>query len=380
MAKTLYSEKDNAWREYVNPLRGVTLEGIVSMIEQCERGKCADAQWFYQAMERSDALITTVVMRRRAALLSCDWQVREEEKPTDAVLAREQAAALRDAYDLVENLREAVAFLATAVFRGYAHVEKHFAAKGVVTRLEPVEQWFWCRKGMFGEWTYNRQAKSGVDEGEKVTRENFVLVEAPCALDRVLSVQYFRRNLALTDWSSYLDVYGIPSVFFIGPEGATAEKEAAFLEIASRLVKDGRGYLPYGSDVKFVSGGGAGRPPFMDNLTYLDRQIALVGTGGLLTMLTESGSGTLAGSAHSEAFRQVAQADAVLVSEAMRRDFDRVFLRDNFPDYPVEAGFVLNVEKPAMTPKEQVEMYASMAHPALSGAGSSEEVATQEAS
>ena len=96
MALTVYSSKDNQWREYLNPLRGLTLERIVQYIEQGERGAFADLQWFYQAMERSDALIATVVMRRRAALLSCGWDVKTEEVPQDSVLAQEQAAFLRD--------------------------------------------------------------------------------------------------------------------------------------------------------------------------------------------------------------------------------------------------------------------------------------------
>ena len=105
MALTVYTSKDNAWREYVNPLRGMTLERIVQLIEQGERGAFADLQWFYQAMERSDALIATVMMRRRAALLSCQWDVKPEESPIDTVLACEQAAFLRDQYDRVENPR-----------------------------------------------------------------------------------------------------------------------------------------------------------------------------------------------------------------------------------------------------------------------------------
>ena len=120
MALTVYTSIDNAWREYVNPLRGVTLERIVQLIEQGERGAFADLQWFYQAMERSDAIIATVLMRRRAALLSCQWDVKPEENPKDAVLAGEQAAFLRERYDRVKNLREAVAFLSTASIRGYS--------------------------------------------------------------------------------------------------------------------------------------------------------------------------------------------------------------------------------------------------------------------
>jgi hypothetical protein len=34
MALTVYTSKDNAWREYVNPLRGMTLERILQLIEQ----------------------------------------------------------------------------------------------------------------------------------------------------------------------------------------------------------------------------------------------------------------------------------------------------------------------------------------------------------
>ena len=343
MAVQIFREKDNLWREYVNPLRGCTMEGVVAKIEQGDRGALADIQWFYQAMERSDALIATVILRRRSALLSCSWDVKEEDYPNDPVLAREQAAFLRDAYDRIDNLKEAVAFLAMSAFRGFAHVEKHYGADGDVIRLEPVEQWFWCRKGMFGEWRYNREARSGEDEGEEVERGNFVMVEAPMALDRILSVQYLRRNLALRDWSSYLDVYGLPSVFFVLPTGVTkAEDVAKFQAIIEELVKDGRGCLPNGTEVKYVDGGGPGsKPPFRDHLDYLDKQITLLGTGGLLTMLAESGSGTLAGSAHQQAFDQVAKGDAVLVSEALQRDFDKPLLDAAFPGWPVEAGFVL---------------------------------------
>lgn len=66
--------------------------------------------------------------------------------------------------------------------------------------------------------------------------------------------------------------------------------EKQHLAIAQDLGKDGLGYLPNGTDMKYVNGGGTGKPPFRDHLDDLDRQITLLGTGGLLTMLTESDS------------------------------------------------------------------------------------------
>ena len=149
----------------------------------------------------------------------------------------------------------------------------------------------------------------------------------------------------MKDWDGYLEIYGIPSLFFVGPPGATTEKEKLYAEIAEQLASAGRGYLPNGTTVTHVNGGGAGRAPFADHLQYLDRQIALLGTGGLLTMLAESGSGTLAGTAHQDAFNQIAQADAAAISEAFQRDFDAPLLAEAFPGWPAEAYFEISIKK-----------------------------------
>ena len=48
MSVSVYTTKSNQWREYMNPLRGVTLEGIVAKVEQGERGAFAHLQWFFR--------------------------------------------------------------------------------------------------------------------------------------------------------------------------------------------------------------------------------------------------------------------------------------------------------------------------------------------
>jgi hypothetical protein len=68
--------KNIAWRDMFNPLRGLTMARVVSLLESGERGQYADLQWFYHYMERSEAMIHAVIQRRRASLLSCDWDIR----------------------------------------------------------------------------------------------------------------------------------------------------------------------------------------------------------------------------------------------------------------------------------------------------------------
>ncbi len=347
MAIQIYSEKSNRWRDAYNPLRGMNLPRLVSLLESGERGQYADLQWFYHYMERSDAMVFAVMQRRRAALLTCDWDIRQVSgvrckvsgagQAIDQGLADEQAAFLREAYDRIENLRDAVGFIFSAFFRGFGHLEKHFDPAGMITRLEAVEQWFWVREGLFGTWEYNQNAVSGRWRGVPVDPDCFIVFET-VALNRILSIPYLRKNLCEKDWDGFLEVYGVPSVFLVGPPNTTETKEVEYQKIAEEIISDGRGFLPYGSDVKYVNGGG-NRPPFLERIEYLDRQITLAGTSGLLTMLAQSGSGTLAGGAHSETFMQIARSDAAMLSEVFQRQFDVPLLREFFPGEPIVAYF-----------------------------------------
>ncbi|MEI6515377.1 MAG: DUF935 family protein [bacterium] len=338
MAIQIIDQKHQGWRDKYNPLRGLSLPKLVSLLEAGERGAYADLQWFYHYMERSDAMIHAVIQRRRAALLACDWDIRvSADEDSDKGLAEEQSAFLREAYDRVENFRDAVSFLFSGLFRGYAHLEKHFTPSGLVTRLEPVEQWFWVRDGLFGAWEYNQNARSGAARGMVVASENFLVFES-VPLNRMLAVLYLRKNLSQKDWDSFLEVYGIPSIFLVGPPNTPETKEAEYHKVAQEIISDGRGYLPYGSDVKFVNGGG-NKPPFLEHIDYIDRQITLAATGGLLTMLAESGSGTLAGNAHSDTFLQIARGDAALLSGLFQEQFDTPLLREYFPGQPILAYF-----------------------------------------
>ncbi len=368
MASTIYSQKNNGWREYYNPLRGLTIPRMVNLLEAGERGQYADLQWMYHYMERSDPMVFSILQRRRAALLDSDWDIRQAPDPAgsgqgavgsrdgrtvgqsggrpsdrrtvrrpDRALADEQAAFLREVYDGIENFRDAVGFLFSGFFRGYAHLEKHLGDDGGIERLEPVEQWFWVRDGMFGDWEYNADAVSGRRRGTPIEREEFVIFET-VALNRMLALLYLRRTLSERDWGFYMEVFGIPSTFLVGPPNMSESKEAEFQRVASEVVSDGRGYLPNGSDIKYVTGGG-GKPPFREALEYLDRQITMVGTGGLLTMLAQSGSGTLAGNAHMDTFQQIARGDAATLSEVMQRDIDVPMLKEAFPGQPALAYF-----------------------------------------
>jgi len=89
MALSIYNLKNNRWREYYNPLRGLSIPKLASLLEAGERGENADLQWMYHYMERSDPMIFSIVQRRRAALLDSDWGVSHGMKPDSAPVLSE---------------------------------------------------------------------------------------------------------------------------------------------------------------------------------------------------------------------------------------------------------------------------------------------------
>ena len=152
------------WRAQYNPLRGLSMPQLVAMLEAAERGDYARLQWLYRFVEKRNSTLRAVLQRRSSALTRLDWDIRlQSGAAADArTLAARQAALLREAYGRIENLREALAFLALAEFRGYAHVERHFDPRGNTVRLEPVPQWFWARLGPTSPWQYNALARPGL--------------------------------------------------------------------------------------------------------------------------------------------------------------------------------------------------------------------------
>lgn len=318
----------NLWRDHYNPLRSLTISRAVQLLEDGERGAYADLQWTYRFIEMQDATLGALIERRTSAIQQLDWDIRtrddvpEEKKQ----IAEKQAAALRAGYEGISNLSAALEFLALASFRGFSHLEKVTDAEGRLIELAPVDQWFWVREGIYGPWLLNRDGRPGARLGDVVPLNRFVIREVARPVNRVALVAFVRKGLSQKDWDAFIETYGIPAVFVIMPPEVPSGKENEYLETADAVVSDARGALPHGSDIKTVDNGARGNNPFKDHLAYQDEQIILRGTGGKLTMLAESGSGTLAGGAHADTFAQIAAAEAAEISEILRKQIDTEIL------------------------------------------------------
>jgi phage gp29-like protein len=306
-------------------------------------------QWFFYFIEKRDPLVRAVKRRLLSALASLDWNIKQVDVSEDAQkkgLSEKQAKDLRAAYDKIDNLRLALTFLALADLRGFSHLEKIYAGNGQsgsdpwgIIELRIVEQWFWAREGSRGPWLYNGEAMD-TNRGAAIDPAKFIIREVDDPADEIFAELGIKRKVNDADWDGFLEDYGIPAQFIIGPPNVPRHKEAEYQRVAEQAISAARGYLPNGASLASPSAGGAGGAGvFSERLKYIDEQIVIAGTAGQLTVLAESGSGTLAGSAQKEAFDEIAQAIANDISGVLQEQFDKPLLARMHPNEPVLAYF-----------------------------------------
>ena len=336
------------WRAQYNPLRGLTIAQLVTMLEAAERGNYARLQWLYRFVEKRNSTLRAVLQRRQASLTRLDWDIRLRDAGSAATsnprtLAARQAAVLRDAYERIGNLREAVTFLALAEFRGYAHLERHFDRQGRTVALKPVPQWFWARLGPDAPWQYNAMARPGLPmPGDpELDPKRIIFRECDSPVDEVAVIAHVRQSLSQKDWDGFVETYGLPPLFLELPPDIPAEREVEYQMQAEAIIGDARGTVPHGTQIHTVDSGARGQNPFAEHLRYQDEMIVLAATGGKLTALAESGTGTLAGAAHQRAFDDITESEAALISEVFQEQFDRPLLEQVFPGQPQMAYFEL---------------------------------------
>ena len=343
----------NHWREYYNPLPALDLQRARALYDFARRGLWAELQNVYREMEELHPTLFALIERRVAALQEMDVTIKviEEDKLPPGctkAMAEAQAEVLQAAYDGIDNVYEAVEWMELAAFRKFSHLEKVYANPGTtdftIRHLEPIEQWHWTRKSMYAEWEYV-PAATQTNCGIPINADQFVIREVRRHLDRLALIQWIRASLAEKDWDAFIEIYGIPSWIVIMPPNVPNEKESEYINAARQIAGGGSGALPNGGDAKSATKPD-GRDVFRPRLDWLQEQLILAGTGGLLSMLSmPTGMNSGASDTHADAFAKVAKRSARSISEIFNQQLDAPILDLAFPGVPKLASFWLASEE-----------------------------------
>ncbi len=356
---------DDPARALGNPLRSLTPESAASLLEGAMRGEWTRAQWLMYYVEQWDADVWTLVERRTGGLRQLSWTVRIDAKAAEKLgeerLAERQREFLHASYASIDNLGEAVEFLALAKFRGYAHLAVS------PTHLEPLDQWWWVRSGMYGPWYWNPEAKITNCKalGEPVDPSQYIIrVERRCLIWLAI-LKFLRANYNQKWWDKFAEIASKQGTVIIGPPDLSPDQADAFELQARRIAAGGSGVLEHGSSVEHTGpqSQGGGETVWEKRLRYLKEDLILAGTGGMLTALSQAtGIGGSQGQEQGKVWRSLLRADARDIGEVFQAQFDRRLLAAEFPGEPILARFELDAaEEPSV---DAVLAHAKTAHEA----------------
>ena len=345
----------NTWREKYNPLRGLTMPRAVALMEQAQAGRMAELQWLYASemgIEATDPDLMTIIEKTLAGVADMDWQIvtaDEDARGYDKTLADEQKDFLEAAYTSCDNLPAAIDHLVMARFRGFSHLQPWLKQDWGIEHLEILPQWNMARDGTAARWAWNAAAEqknyAELPKEAWLSPEDYIIIENRRPVNRIALVKYVRSTLAEKDWDAFIDIYGIPGVFIIMPPNVPEGKEDEYRNEAVAAAEAASGALPNGSDVKTLSEV-RGVQPFQMRLEWLQKQLILAGTGGMLTSLAEpTGIGGGASGAHESAWATIVRRVAHKVEAALNRQYDRRALAAVFPGRPVLAQFTLRTKQ-----------------------------------
>lgn len=344
-----------------NPLRGLNAKDVENILDFAETGCISRLEMIYRQLEKASVDVSTIITRRQAALIGCDWEIRKRENATKdeklSKLADEQVAMLNENFARAEDtgtLIEAIKCLGTAIFRGIAVVEPVFSDRGL-ERFVTYDPWNFAINPVNQDVYWNPKAIDEInfeDKFKKVTGTRCIVSLEETPVDGLALPVYIRANFGEESWARLIARRGLPACYIIAPPLA-GEKVTQFTNAARKVAEGGSGALPNGSQVITEKMDANNSQAFDLFLAHQQKQIILAGTGGILGSLAEAtGLGSGVADAHENTWREIVKMDAMKISNLINRKVAHLLLDAYFPGQPKLAYFTMD----SSTPKSATEV------------------------
>lgn len=345
-----------SWLEKTNPLHGMSIKTAQSIFDFARNGDTQRLHWLFQEIEAVNPVLMTCIERRASAIANFQWNVTARPE-ADRSLAEEQQDAVKTLISNIENFTDLLEHLDSAFFRGFALAQPIWEEDGTVKEIVLHNSWeFLKRDGIL----YHCPTCDG-NPGECVdcTDARLIGVQRRRSIDYPALSIHLRHAVGSRDWGRFLERYALPKPAVLMAPGATTAQRGDYL-LAAQAVENGQvSVWPNGANIIDFAGGSRGTDPFN---TFIDKQeklIVLMATGGTLTSLAQADTGSLAGGAQMEVWKEIVGRDARVLGQAVMKSIVRPYLEDKFFGRPVAVDFALDLPR-KLGPKEAAEVAATV--------------------
>lgn len=315
-----------------NPIRDLTPEKLGRYLDSFDRGFLRDVALVWDKIRRRDAQAGSVIGKRERAIALLDWEILTTEESPEAQAQKEALEYfynnLRVGHALdgnqVGGFSLLVSQMMSAIGMKYAAHEiiwkpQATAAEGPRIKAELVQVPIWFFENTTGRLRFidNEYALYGRD-----LEENGWLVTVGEGLMEATSVAYIFKNLTLKDWVYYSEKFGQPGIHGKTDAAEDSPEWNRFVEAVQSFGNDFAIVTGLAGEIKELAFGAKGELPFPKLVDYMDRTIAILWRGGDLST-NSAGAGDVGANGQDEERDEIAEADALKISETLNEQLDR---------------------------------------------------------
>jgi len=325
------------WLERTNPLAGLSIRNALSVWDCARGGDTQRLHWIFQEIEAANPILM-VCVERRASALAGYRPIVTVRPDAEGALGDEQKAAVEEFLGGIRNLAETVEHLDNGFFRGFAYAQPIWEADGTVREIRLPNSWEFVRRGdvlYHNPWCDGFNMQHCVDTSEA----RLIGLTRKRAIDVPALAIHIRHAVGERDWGRFLERYALPKPAVIMAPNATNEQRSDYLAAASAMENGQVSVWPNGTNISDFAGASRGTDPFATFIDHQEKLIVLLATGGTLTSLAQADTGSLAGGAQMEVWKEIVQRDASYIASALFRDLVRPFMDTAFAGQDVAIDF-----------------------------------------
>lgn len=329
-----------------DPIERLTAHDIEHVIRRdMNKGLFARPAWTFHELAKIVSILGDKVRFWKAQVSACEWKIKIAEDASDdnpeadalrVERARRSEAVLREHYESIRNLKQAIKHLATARFYGFAVLRRSGNFLQIVHPWNVIHDTDWGMGTPSFNWFFNPTAATNLDKMrvEQMKPVDYIIrdFDDGCLIElcrlafRAKSIMDFReKNLeeASKNQIIILTGAGLPA------EGAERQAlESALLQARrgeSAVIAKGDPTCP--TEVHKPDAA-QGLPYYNETLANVDEMMTKAVTGGMLTMLSmPTGIGSGASEQHQESLNAILADDLGEISELFQEYIDLPILR-----------------------------------------------------
>ncbi len=346
-------EAHTVWLERTNPLIGLSIRNALAIWDAARSGDTQRMHWIFQEIEGTNPILM-VCVERRASALAAFRPVVTVRPDAEGSLGDEQKDAVEQFLGGIENLNETIEHLDNAFFRGFAYAQPIWEMDGTVKHIALPNSWEFVRKD--GVLYHNPDCDGfNMQHCVDCTDARLIGVRRRRAIDYPALSVHIRHAVGERDWGRFLERYALPKPAVSMAPNSTNEQRNDYLA-AAQCVENGQvSVWPYGTTITDFAGGSRGTDPFNTFIEHQEKVIVLLATGGTLTSLAQADTGSLAGGAQMQVWKEIVGRDATYIGASLFRDLVRPYVEQVFAGRGTAIDFNLEATE-NRTSKEAAEL------------------------